>query len=208
VFDSPYWGPEYSNQDIERALQRAKISTYARQEDVCQTTAKLLADDKLIGWLQGRMEVGPRALGNRSILANPANPAMRDIVNSRIKGREPWRPFAPSLRLEDAADVYEGGRASPFMILAFPTLPSLAPNIPSAVHVDRTCRPQTVDRRINPRYWELIDRFKALTGVPCILNTSFNLAGEPIVCSPEDALSTFFRCGLDYLVLGDYLVWK
>jgi carbamoyltransferase len=154
------------------------------------------------------MEFGPRALGGRSILGNPKNKDMKDIVNKSIKGREPWRPFAPSFLAEDAADYVKQPYKSPFMIIAFQAIEEKVSEIASAAHVDNTVRVQTVRKKIFPRYWELINEFKKITEVPALLNTSFNVAGQPIVCTPRDAIMTFFGCGLDYLAIEDYLVWK
>jgi carbamoyltransferase len=207
-FKHVYWGPEYDNEKIERALRDIGVETYEYQPDICRVTAKLLAQGKIIGWFQGRLEVGPRALGNRSILADPSNPQMKDLVNMRVKHRETWRPFAPSMLEEEADQYLEHVYPSPFMILAFDTKRDKIDEIVSAIHIDSTCRPQLVSRDVNPRYWELIDEFRKETGIPAVLNTSFNVDGQPIVCSPADAISTFLNCGLDYLAIGDYLVWK
>jgi carbamoyltransferase len=152
--------------------------------------------------------VGPRALCNRSILADPSDPTMKDKINKTIKHREPWRPFAPSIAIEDLADYVEDPSPSPFMILAFQTKADKLDKMVSAIHVDGTCRPQSVDRRTNPRMWQLLQEWKSLTGLAAILNTSFNDNDEPIVCSPRDALKTFLASDIDYVALGDYLVWK
>ena len=189
VFDHAYWGPEYSNDEIEATLKQAKI-TYRRSEDVSREAARLIADDKIVGWFQGRMEVGPRALGNRSILANPGDPRMKDLVNNNVKFREPWRPFAPSILAEHMEEYFGTKHPSPFMILAFQAQPEIADRIPAALHVDGTGRPQTVERTTNPRYWHLIDEVRNLTGTPVVLNTSFNVDSEPIVCTPTNALAT------------------
>ena len=156
VFDHAYWGPEYSNDEIETTLKQAKI-TYRRAEDVSREAANLIADDKIVGWFQGCMEVGPRALGNRSILANPGDPRMKDLVNKNVKFREPWRPFAPSILAEHMEEYFGTKHPSPFMILAFQAQPEIADRIPAALHVDGTGRPQTVDKATNLRYWHLID---------------------------------------------------
>lgn len=207
VFDHAYWGPEFSNDEIEALLREAKVP-YRRSDDVEAETARLISENRIVGWFQGRMEVGPRALGGRSILANPTDPDMKDKVNKQVKHREPWRPFAPSILAEHMEEYFGTDHPSPFMILAFQAREEVKPKIPAALHVDGTGRPQTVERRTNPRYWRLIDEFRKLTGVPVILNTSFNVAGQPIVCSPKDALSTFYMCGLDVLSIGDFLVEK
>ncbi|MGR3174124.1 MAG: carbamoyltransferase family protein [Candidatus Scalindua sp.] len=208
VLEHPYYGPDYTNEEVEYELKRYKLNNYKRCNDIAKETAALIADNKTVGWFQGRMEFGPRALGGRSILANPKNKDMKDIVNKSIKGREPWRPFAPSFLAEDYGDYVKDPYNSPFMIIAFQTFEEKVSEIASAVHVDNTVRVQTVRKEIFPRYWELINEFKKITGVPALLNTSFNVAGQPIVCSPRDAIMTFFGCGLDYLAIEDYLVWK
>ena len=168
----------------------------------------MIAADKIVGWFQGRMEVGPRALGNRSILANPGNPAMKDAVNNNVKFREPWRPFAPSILAEHIQEYFGTDHPSPFMILAFQARAEIADRIPAALHVDGTGRPQSVDKSTNPRYWHLIDHLRELTGTPVVLNTSFNVDSEPIVCTPKNALATFSMSGMDALAIGDFVVEK
>lgn len=203
-----YWGPEYGNEAIDRALRGFTGIRFHLSEDICAETAKLLAQGLIVGWFQGRLEVGPRALGNRSILADPSRPEMKDLINNRVKHREPWRPFAPSI-LEEEIDRYVNPpMLSPYMILAFDTIPSSQPELASAIHVDGTCRPQTVSRTTNPRYWALIKRFEEITSIPAVLNTSFNVDSQPIVNTPHQAIDTFLNCGLDVLAIGDYLVWK
>jgi carbamoyltransferase len=207
VFDHAYWGPDYSDDEIEHLLVEAKIP-YERADDIETRTADLLAQGQIVGWFQGRMEVGPRALGGRSILADPAIAGMKDKVNAEVKHREMWRPFAPSMLEEDVADYAVDAYRSPFMILAFQARPDRVNQFPAAVHVDDTARVQGVSRDRNPRYYRLIEEFKRITGRGVILNTSFNDAEEPLVCSPRDALRTFFATGLDVLVLGPFLVRK
>jgi carbamoyltransferase len=203
-----YWGPEYDNEAIETALRGFTELKFHRSENICAETAELLAAGQIVGWFQGRLEIGPRALGNRSILANPSLPEMKDLVNNQVKHREPWRPFAPSV-LEEAVGRYvDPPLASPYMILAFDTKAEQQAELASAIHVDGTCRPQTVSRATNPRYWELIKQFEARTGIPAVLNTSFNVDSQPIVNNPYEAIDTFLNCGLDVLAIGDYLVWK
>jgi carbamoyltransferase len=206
-FNHLYWGPEFSNDEIETVLKQAKVP-YHRSENVCAEAARLIRDNKIVGWFQGRMEVGPRALGGRSILANPTEPRMKDAVNNNVKFREPWRPFAPSILAEHMEEYFGTKHPSPFMILAFQARPEVKAKIPAALHVDGTGRPQTVEKETNPRYWNLINEFKKLTGVPVVMNTSFNVAGQPIVCTPKDALGTFYICGLDALAIGDFIVEK
>jgi carbamoyltransferase len=203
-----YWGPEYDNETIETALRSFTGIRFHRSEDTCSETADLLTKEYIVGWFQGRLEIGPRALGNRSILADPSRPEMKDLINKRVKHREPWRPFAPSI-LEEAVGRYvDPPRPSPYMILAFDTDPTTKSELVSAVHVDGTCRPQTVSRATNPRYWELLKRFEERSGIPAVLNTSFNVNRQPIVNTPREAVDTFLNCGMDVLVIGDYIVWK
>lgn len=206
-FNHMYWGPEYSNDEVESALKQSKVP-YRKVEHIGAETAKLLVQNKIVGWFQGRMEVGPRALGGRSIIANPMNARMKDAVNNNVKFREPWRPFAPSILAEHMEEYFGTKHPSPFMILAFQAREEVKSKIPAALHVDGTGRPQTVERETNPRYWDVINEFKKLTGVPVVLNTSFNVAGQPIVCSPKDAIGTFYICGLDALAIGDFIVEK
>lgn len=173
-----------------------------------QCAAQLLADGKIVGWFQGGMEFGPRALGNRSILGDPRAVEMRDRINEVMKFRESWRPFAPSCLAEVASQYFENCTDAPFMILTFDVKEAQRSVIPAVTHADNTARVQTVTQAANPRYWRLIDAFGRITGVPVLVNTSFNLKGEPIVCSPKDAIRTFFSSGLDFLVLGSYIVAK
>lgn len=202
-----YLGPAYCDAEIERVLRTYKLKP-ARLDNVAAETAELLASGKIIGWFQGRMEFGPRALGNRSILADPRDPEMNAKVNNAVKFREWWRPFAPSMLREVAGEYLEHACDSPFMILTSPVRPEKRGVIPSVTHVDGSARPQTVEREINPLYWDLINEFGKRTGVPVIMNTSFNLRGEAIVNTPTDAVRTFFSSGMDSLVIGSFLVEK
>jgi carbamoyltransferase len=202
-----YLGPEFSDAEIEKALVTYKLRAM-KLDDVAATTAELLANGKIIGWFQGRMEFGPRALGHRSILADPRDPEMNAKVNNAVKFREWWRPFAPSMLKEVAGEYLEYACDSPFMILTNPVRPEKRDIIPSVTHVDGSARPQTVEKDINPLYWNLINEFGKRTGVPVIMNTSFNLRGEAIVNTPTDAIRTFFSSGMDALVIGSYLVEK
>ena len=203
-----YWGPSYSNDEIETALNNYEEIRFQQSQDICSETALLLEEGKIIGWFQGHLEIGPRALGNRSILANPAIPEMKDLINKKIKHREPWRPFAPSMLEKAMADYVDSPTLSPHMILAFDAKDSAQSELVSAIHVDGTCRPQTVSVHTNERYWHLIKRFEERTGIAAVLNTSFNVDGQPIVNTPYEAIDTFLRCGLDVLAIGDFLVWK
>ncbi|HZG43011.1 MAG TPA: carbamoyltransferase C-terminal domain-containing protein, partial [Longimicrobium sp.] len=204
---SAYLGPGYSQEEMEQALRVYKIP-FHRSERIARVTAQLLAQGNIVGWFQGRMEFGPRALGNRSILADARDPEMKDKVNDSIKFRENWRPFAPSVLLEKRADYFQPDAPSPFMILTHTVREDKRLIIPAVTHADNSARIQTVDPSVNPRYWEIIHEFEKITGVAVIMNTSFNLRGEPIVCEPKDAIRTFFSSGLDFLVLGDCLIAK
>jgi carbamoyltransferase len=202
-----YFGPAFDDEAIENALRTYKLR-YTRLNDVAGTIAELLAGGKIIGWFQGRMEFGPRALGSRSILADPRDPEMNAKVNNAVKFREWWRPFAPSFKKEAAGEFLESATDSPFMILTAQVRPDKRTIIPSVTHVDGSARPQTVEKEINPLYWQLIDEFGRRTGVPVIMNTSFNLRGEAIVHTPTDAVRTFFSSGMDALSIGSFLVEK
>jgi carbamoyltransferase len=208
-----YWGPSATDQQIRDALQ-SKISpeggfefSELDQDQLAQKTAQHIADGKVVGWFQGRMEWGPRALGNRSILVDPRRSDMRDILNKRIKHREPFRPFAPSILQERTADYFEQSYPSPFMLMTYRVRPDKIAEIPAPTHVDGTGRLQTVDRTANPLYWKLISEFEKLTGVPVLLNTSFN-ENEPIVRTPEEAINCFLRTKMDVLAIGNFLIVK
>jgi len=202
-----YLGPAFDDSAIESTLRTYKLS-YTRLNDPAAIGAELLSQGKILGWFQGRMEFGPRALGNRSILADARDPEMNSKVNNAVKFREWWRPFAPSLKKEAAAEYLESATDSPFMILTAQVRPEKRSVIPSVTHVDGSARPQTVEKEINPLYWRLLDEFEKRTGVPVIMNTSFNLRGEAIVHTPTDAVRTFFSSGMDALVIGSFLVEK
>jgi carbamoyltransferase len=202
-----YLGPSFDNDAIEAALKTYKIR-FTRLSDSAATAAELLSQGKILGWFQGRMEFGPRALGSRSILADPRDSEMNTKVNNAVKFREWWRPFAPSLKKEAAPEFLESAWDSPFMIVTAQVRPEKRSVIPSVTHVDGSARPQTVEQEINPLYYRLIDEFGKRTGVPVIMNTSFNLRGEAIVHTPTDAIRTFFSSGMDALILGSYLVEK
>ena len=202
-----YLGNEYSDAEIERVLQTYKLRI-TRVADPAKAAAELLVDGKILGWFQGRMEFGPRALGARSILADPRDPEMNAKVNNAVKFREWWRPFAPSMLAESAAEYIESATDSPFMVLTAQVRAEKRNVIPSVTHVDGSARPQTVERNVNPLYWRLIHEFGQRTGVPVVMNTSFNLRGEPIVCTPTDAVRTFFSSGMDALIIGSFVVEK
>ncbi len=202
-----YFGPSFDDAAIETALRTYKLR-YTRVDDPAGVAAELLSRGKILGWFQGRMEFGPRALGNRSILADPRDPEMTVKVNNAVKFREWWRPFAPSLKKEGAGEFLESATDSPFMILTAQVRAEKRGVIPAVTHVDGSARPQTVEKEVNPLYWRLIDEFGARTGVPVVMNTSFNLRGEAIVHTPTDAVRTFFSSGMDALVIGGFLVEK
>ncbi|MDD2706454.1 MAG: carbamoyltransferase C-terminal domain-containing protein [Verrucomicrobiae bacterium] len=196
-------GPEYGEEECAAALRAAGIE-FRREEEIEKAAARLLEAGKIVGWFQGRMEFGPRALGNRSILAHPGLSDMKAAINARIKHREPFRPFAPSV-LAEAAEEYFGPRLpSPFMLMVYPFLKEKLGRVPAVAHVDGTGRLQTVSRESNPRYHKLIEEFRRLTGIPMLLNTSFN-DSEPIVCTPQDAIACYRHSHMDVLVLGNLI---
>jgi carbamoyltransferase len=210
--DTAYLGPCYSNDEIHAFLEREGISFSTLTDDqIAPTTARLLADNNVIGWFQGRMEFGPRALGARSILANPIDPTTKDTLNAKIKHREAFRPFAPSTLFEAASTYFDfgspvGDSESPFMLLTARVRADKQHLLPAITHIDGTARVQTVRREQNALYYALIEEFGKLTGVPVLVNTSFNVAGEPIVCTPEEAFNSFAHTDMDYLVMGNALI--
>lgn len=210
--ETSYWGPEFSDREIEidlennrKELANCKIEHVENPEELCKRVAKPISDGRIVGWLQGRMEWGPRALGNRSILADPRRENMRDVINLKIKMRESFRPFAPSILEEYIGEYFENDHPAPFMLKVYPIKADKRAIIPAVTHVDGTGRLQTVSKKENPLYWKLIDEFRKLTGVPVLLNTSFN-ENEPIVCKPEEALDCFLRTEMDILVLGNFVI--
>jgi carbamoyltransferase len=205
--DSPYHGPQFTDEEIESVLQSASGITWSKPPNMEAEIARSIAGGSIVGWFQGRMELGPRALGNRSILADPRTIAMRDKVN-RVKGREMWRPLAPSVLAERAADYFEIVPPNSFMLFATQVTDLTREIAPAIVHVDGSARPQPVTAGLNPKFHALLSLFASLTGVPILLNTSFNAAGEPIVCTPSDALRTFLATGLDLLAIGPFVVAK
>jgi len=206
TMDHAYLGPEYGDDEIEAFLNWSK-TPYTRLTDVANETAQLLADGNVIGWYQGRTEFGPRALGARSILASPVDPAMQAKLNE-IKDREDFRPVAPVVLEEQASEWFVDARRAPFMLFVFDVRPDKAERIPAVRHVDGTARVQTVNRAQHPLYYDLITAFYARTGVPVLVNTSFNTRGEPMVNSPRDAVESFWTSPLDALVIGPFLVRK
>ncbi|QTR45443.1 hypothetical protein J9253_15740 [Thiothrix litoralis] len=207
--DHAYWGPAYSEQRIQEALQ-ARGLNYRVSDKLEEEVAGFIADDKIVAFFQGRMETGPRALGNRSLLANPTNRDMREILNRKVKHREYFRPLAPSVLVEEADKWFEIDKptsAADFMLMTYPAQEDKQERIPAVVHTDGSCRVQCVRSETNPRYHKVISEFQKLTGVPVVLNTSFN-DQEPIVCTPEDAINTFLKTEIDVLAIGDCLVFK
>jgi carbamoyltransferase len=210
VMDHAYWGPRFSRAQIRAAVDGAATADNVEiaelgEDALVKTTARHIADGKIVGWFQGGAEWGPRALGNRSILADPRRPEMKDILNRRIKHREAFRPFAPSIVEEATGEFFVKAHPSPFMTFAYPVRPEKRAAIPAPTHVDGTARLQTVSRAANPLYWKLLRAVGDLTGVPVALNTSFN-DNEPIVCRPEEALDCFRRTRMDVLVLGNFIL--
>lgn len=204
---SPYLGPSYNRHEIFCILESNGLNYVEVQNDneLCMICAKLISDGNIIGWFQGRMEMGPRALGNRSILADARDALMKDKVNSRIKFREGFRPFAPSVKEDKAPALFIGCSQSPYMMFTYHVL---GDTIPAVTHIDGTARVQTVSKTDNPLYYELLSAFESITCCSAFLNTSFNVIGEPIVCTPQDAINTFNKSGLDYLIIGNFIVKK
>jgi len=209
VWEDAYLGPEYSDSKIKKFLQQNQISFKEYSPDeLIKYTAKLLSEDKVIGWFQDGMEFGPRALGNRSILADPRKPENKDRVNKKIKFREEFRPFAPAILEEKVSEFFEIDCPSPYMLLVAQVKPEKKDKIPAVIHIDGSARIQTVNRKQNALFYDLLKEFEKITGCPVLLNTSFNLKGEPIVCTPQDGYLTFIRSGLDYLILGNCVLDK
>jgi len=213
VMEHSYWGPEFSPEDIRSTIDASGVARNGylveelHEDALNKHAAGLILDGKILGWFQGRAEWGPRALGNRSIVADPRRPDMKETLNRRIKHREIFRPFAPSILADATSEWFETSQPSPFMTMAYSVRPKQREQIPAATHVDGTGRVQTVTRDANPRYWRLIKAFEQATGVPLVLNTSFN-DNEPIVCKPQEALDCFLRTQMDALVVGDFLITK
>jgi carbamoyltransferase len=216
IMDHAYWGPEFGSDDIHAliAARQSEIDTagcsgdnIADDAELCRRTATAIADGKVVGWFQGRMEWGPRALGNRSIICDPRRPDMKAILNAKIKRRESFRPFAPSVLEEAVTDWFEEDDDVPFMMQVFQIREDKRPLIPAVTHVDGSGRLQTVYRRTNPRYHRLIEDYRQLTGIPMVLNTSFN-ENEPVVCEPKEALDCFLRTRMDVLVMGETMLFR
>lgn len=205
VMNHAYWGPGYNREEIGKFVPHAE--SVEDPDELLRRTAHLIREGKVVGWFQGRMEWGPRALGNRSILADPRRAEMKDILNERIKRREAFRPFAPAILQERVGDYFEQSYPDPFMVKVYKIRPEKRVSIPAVTHVDGSGRLQTVSRDENPLYWGLIREFDRLTGVPVLLNTSFN-ENEPIVCTPQEALDCFKRTRMDALVMGEFILTK
>ena len=207
--DHALFGPDFSNEEIEKTLQDAGAKYQRLNEpELVKETARLIHEGAIVGWFQGRMEYGPRALGCRSILANPCDPTMKDTLNARVKFREEFRPFAPAVTEENVSDYFEIDRPAPFMLLVPQVKEGKGDAIPAVTHVDNSARVQTVSAKVNPRFHSLISAFGEISGVPIIINTSFNVRGEPIVCTPRDAYNCFSHTDIDFLVMSDFLVEK
>jgi carbamoyltransferase len=201
-------GPGFDDAAIEAALAEQSLTCQSMEDSaLCHAVARLIEQGNVVGWFQGRMEWGPRSLGNRSILADPRREDMKAVLNARVKHREAFRPFAPSILAESTGEYFEQDYPDPFMTKVYSVRPDKRHLIPAVTHVDGTGRLQTVDRATSPLYWQLIKEFEALTGVPVVLNTSFN-DNEPIVCTPQEAIDCFLRTKMDVLVLGHYIVCK
>jgi carbamoyltransferase len=206
VMNNAYTGPEYKNGQIERVVRSSGLKNRLLEDaELTRAAAQAIADGKIVGWFQGRMEFGPRALGNRSIVVDPRRPEMKDILNARIKKREPFRPFAPSILDERVAEYFEQTHPAPSMLMVYQIKAEKRTAIPAVTHVDGSGRLQTVSREANPLYHQLISDFDRITGVPVVLNTSFN-EDEPIVCTPDQAMDCFQRTHMDVLFLGNYMV--
>ena len=214
VMDHAYWGPSFSNKEIRELLAEkgdelqkkgCKVEQIKDENELCRRTAEAIDEGKVIGWFQGRMEWGPRALGNRSIICDPRRADMKDILNMKIKRRESFRPFAPSILREAVSAWFEQDDDVPFMMKVFQIREERRSEIPAVTHVDGSGRLQTVCEKTNPRYYRLIEAFRDITGVPLVLNTSFN-ENEPIVCKPQEALDCFLRTKMDVLVMEDYMI--
>jgi len=201
-----YFGPQYSDEEIEALLKEAKLN-YRKISSLSEIARKIF-EGKIVGWFSGRMEFGPRALGGRSILANPSIPGIKDKINKEVKHRESWRPFAPSILKEYAADYFENYHPSSFMLLTFKTKLEKINDLWAAIHVDKTARVQEVSRKTHPRYHALISEFQKISGIPALLNTSFNDQGEPVCLTPKDAIRTFYSTGMDVLVLENFILEK
>lgn len=202
-----YFGPSFSDSQIAATLKEAKVP-YKKPGNITDKVAAAVAKGKIVAWFQDRMEVGPRALGNRSILADPTTKGINDYINDNVKHRDPWRPFCPSFTSHGSKDYFLGESESHYMIVGYDITKKLRSKIPAVIHVDGSARPQTVLKSTNPKYHEIIKKVGKLTGVECVLNTSLNVKGEPIARTPEDALRCFYSTGIDFLALGPFWLEK
>jgi carbamoyltransferase len=207
VHMNPYVGKQYSDEVVKLILDECKL-TYSRHEDIAAVAAQLLAEGNIIGWMQGATEIGPRALGNRSILADPTKAYMKDKVNAEVKHREAYRPFAPSVPVEYFQEYFDSPVEDPFMLKVSFVRKEKVSLLPAITYVDGSARAESVSAKLNPLYHRLINEFGKITGVPVVLNTSFNIMGEPVIETPYDAIRCFFSTGLDHLVIGSYLISK
>jgi carbamoyltransferase len=213
VMDTAYYGPGFSTSEIKKYLDDNSITyTELKRDEIITKTAILIGDNNVVGWFQGRMEWGPRALGARSILANPCNPKAKELLNEKVKHREKFRPFAPVVCADDAATYFECDDPIPlptdFMLMVYPIKKEWHKKIPSVTHIDGSGRLQTIRRAENPAYYDLIKEFGKLSGVPILINTSFNVRGEPIACTPNDAFKCMMGTGIDCLVIDRFIVWR
>jgi len=212
VLETSYLGPHYSSEEIQQFLDEnnIKYGIFKNDDELVRSIAQLIFENNVIGWFQGSMEWGPRALGSRSILANPCNPKMRDILNLKVKHREKFRPFAPVVCIEDAMEYFECDDPIPlptdFMLMVYPIREEKRGLLPTVTHVDGSGRLQTIQKKNNSLYWNIIREFGRLSGVPILVNTSFNIRGEPIVCKPYDAYRCMMGTGIDYLAIDKFLV--
>ncbi|MEK7154762.1 MAG: carbamoyltransferase [Patescibacteria group bacterium] len=207
INDTVYLGPEYSDKKIALCLEKNRLK-YKKSESVEKIVAREIVEGKIVAWFQGRSEFGPRALGNRSILVDPRDPTMKDKLNSKVKFRESFRPFAPSVLEESASEYFDCEKPSPYMLLTYNVKKKYQKEIPAVTHIDGTARIQTVSKKQNLRYWKLLNEFGKITGIPILLNTSFNIKGEPIVNTPQEAVDSFLNSGIDVLAIGSYIVKK
>lgn len=209
VMEDAYLGPQFSANQIRKILISKELNfKELNEEALVKEIAEKIRCNKIVGWFQGKMEFGPRALGNRSLLANPCHCGMKDMLNSKVKNRESFRPYAPAVLEERVNDFFIAKQFSPFMLLAATVKEDKKKIIPAVTHVDGTARVQIVHRKTNPRFWKLIKEFENITGIPMVINTSFNLKGEPMVCSPQDALNDFLKSEMDVLVLDNFVLEK
>lgn len=206
---NPYLGKDYTEREIEKALYEFNEKIIVEKYDnISRFAAQEISKGKIIGWFQGKSECGPRALGNRSILADPRDGKIIDIINKKVKFREFFRPFAPAVLWEYQKEYFEFEQASPYMLMVSPIREEVKKKIPAVVHIDGTGRLQTVMRNLNAQFYDLVNEFYKLTGIPLLLNTSFNIKGEPIVETPEDAIKSYLNSNLDSLFIGNYQINK